>query len=182
MESALCELLELVLHYLDPPDYARLLRTSSALRRASLPLDEWYLSCTRLVRVYRRAKLEDGLVQFTWMSGLGSEQFELEPRVGARAILDELWALKKARDDERWTLFVDCVVWPDPCMRSTPCYLFKTDEGVRYLRECCDGMDLLVDNGWPVWISCSDHPYRRCRRCPYPCRFDLPNPATLQDA
>lgn len=174
MEPVLCELLEVVLQYLDPLDFGRLQRTSRSLLRATRACEENFLSRTRLVSVYRRAHVSEGQITFMWTRGGTSDHFKFEALLGARAILDQLWALKCARNDVLCTLFVVCELWnSDP----VPCYLFKTDAAILSLQAHYGRSALRIDSGWPVWISCQQHPYRRCRSCAYPRRWptvDMP--------
>jgi hypothetical protein len=168
MQWLLCELMGPVLRYLDPLDFGRLQLCSRELLRATGAHEEEFLSRTRLVRVYRRGCVAGGMLQLTCMRGGSSERLELPVLGVARAIIGQLWDLKRSRDDVRCTLFVDCVLWPDLDASPVPCYLFKTDAAARYLLEHYGADAIKVDFGWPVWISCHEHPFRRCRSCPYP--------------
>lgn len=168
----LCEVVQHIMRHMDPVETNKLMRTSKTINTAIKPYEEWYWSGSRMVKVMRQGKLKDGKLQMMWIRDSYPNMFELEPMASAREILDTLWKLKNTRNDERWSLFVDCNVWPDLLGVPVPCYLFKTDASVRYASGRYSGpMIYSLDGGWPVWISCEDHPYRRCVSCRPEYRF-----------
>ena len=172
MEFLLCELMQPLLTHLDTLDFGRLQRTSKALRDASCAHEERYLSCTRMVAVYRRAHEWNGRIQVSWSAGGSVEYFDLEPQTSARSILWQLWCLKQDRNDLRCSLFVDCVLMPG-CFDGgiVPCYLFKTDSLVQSLVDVYGHNAYTIDSGWPVYIPCILHYYRRCHTCSFENRF-----------
>lgn len=164
--NILCEVVQHIMRHMDPVETNKLMRTNKLLRDSIKPYEEWYWSGSRMVKVMRQGTLKKGKLQMMWIRDSFPIMFELEPMSSAREILETLWALKKTRNEERWSLFVDCTVWPDLIGVPIPCYLFKTDAAVRHVSgKYCVPMTYSLDGGWPVWISCEDHPYRRCVTC-----------------
>jgi len=160
--EVLLELTQPVLVHLQATDTNKLLRTSKSVRAAIQPYEEWYWSGARMVKVLRNGHVKDGKRSFMWVKDR-AVVFESETPVGARETLEWLWRLRESRSADRWSLFVDCKVWSEILPIPIPCYLFHTDAVMRARGG--------LESGWPVWIACEDHPYRRCDHCHYTQRF-----------
>lgn len=174
MECLLCEVMQVVMRHLEPCHVNRLLRTCKSIREAVRLYEEWYWSGSRLVKLYRSATVENGARQLRWISDEKEELMEWPcAPISSRGILEKMWEMRKLRNHERSTLFLNCVVWPEFMIRPAPCYLFKTEAAVQWLRQQ-HSYDLRyhIQNAWPIWIACKRHPYWRGCRCPPTMRFE----------
>ena len=141
------DVLECIVDHLEPPHVNLLLRTSRAMRDCVQAHEESYWSQMRVVRIFREASVRDGKIRMSWIRRK-AETFELEPILGARDILQTLWRIKRSRDMEDWSLFVDCEVWPDLLSVSMPCYLLRTKNSTSRVTDewPCDRK--LSHSGW----------------------------------
>lgn len=156
-EQLLCEHMGGIMLHLDPEDVGRMLCTSKAVQRAIDPFEESYWSCTQMVKTMRRANVVEGKMRMCLVHDRMVE-FELDKVEGARQVLQMLWRVRKQHNGAPWSVFVDCVMWPEVITVPIPCYLFRTD-------PASSGCRFIKPTGWKLWISCKDHAHNPCAKC-----------------